>query len=175
MRPRADDGRLSLNPALTRCRRRRRRWRRGRPPPCACCACGETAAVRKGPTRGPRPPFPRPAPPGAHRAPTNSSQGGRRRQRCTVSKGPKLRVRYSTLSEQLWSKSTLGATLERPAAPPDSGPAPPAAAIAPARALPACPAAPGVPRSEPVGGLSNANSQHAQGSGKNCRSRHALR
>lgn len=49
----------------------------------------------------------------SYRAPTNSSQGGRRRQRCTVSKGPKLSVRYSTLSEQLWSKSTLGATLER--------------------------------------------------------------
>lgn len=45
-------------------------------------------------------------------APTNSSQGGSLLQRWTVSKGPKLRVRYSTLSEQLWSKSTLGATLD---------------------------------------------------------------
>lgn len=44
-------------------------------------------------------------------APTNSSQGGSLLQRWTVSNGPKLSVRYSTLSEQLWSKSTLGATL----------------------------------------------------------------
>lgn len=44
-------------------------------------------------------------------APTNSSHGGSLLQRWTVSKGPKLRVKYSTLSEQLWSKSTLGATL----------------------------------------------------------------
>lgn len=58
----------------------------------------------------------------SYRAPTNSSQGGRRRQRCTVSKGPKLSVRYSTLSEQLWSKSTLGATLER--TPPVKAPGP---------------------------------------------------
>lgn len=69
-----------------------------------------------------RQPLPRTphAPP--YRAPTNSSQGGRRRQRCTVSKGPKLSVRYSTLSEQLWSKSTLGATLDR--APPARAPVP---------------------------------------------------
>lgn len=44
-------------------------------------------------------------------APTNSSHGGSLLQRWTVSNGPKLSVRYSTLSEQLWSKSTLGATL----------------------------------------------------------------
>lgn len=43
-------------------------------------------------------------------APTNSSHGGSLLQRWTVSKGPKLSVKYSTLSEQLWSKSTLGAT-----------------------------------------------------------------
>lgn len=108
---------------LTRCPRRRRRWRPGRPPRCACCACGrQKAAVRsRRDTRVPSPPSPPPLPP-AHRAPTNSSQGGRRRHRCTVSKGPKLRVRYSTLSEQLWSKSTLGATFERPA-PPAGAPA----------------------------------------------------
>jgi len=45
-------------------------------------------------------------------APTNSSHGGSLLQRWTVSKGPKLSVKYSTLSEQLWSKSTLGATLD---------------------------------------------------------------
>lgn len=44
-------------------------------------------------------------------APTNSSHGGSRLQRWTVSNGPKFSVKYSTLSEQLWSKSTLGATL----------------------------------------------------------------
>lgn len=43
-------------------------------------------------------------------APTNSSHGGSLLHRWTVSNGPKLSVRYSTLSEQLWSKSTLGAT-----------------------------------------------------------------
>lgn len=70
----------------------------------------------------------------AYRAPTNSSQGGRRRQRCTVSKGPKLSVRYSTLSEQLWSKSTLGATLDR--APPARAPAPIGAPEPPGPAMP---------------------------------------
>lgn len=49
--------------------------------------------------------------PGCYLAPTNSSQWGSLLHRWTVSKGPKLSVRYSTLSEQLWSKSTLGATL----------------------------------------------------------------
>lgn len=48
---------------------------------------------------------------GCYLAPTNSSQGGSLLHRWTVSNGPKLSVRYSTLSEQLWSKSTLGATL----------------------------------------------------------------
>lgn len=50
-------------------------------------------------------------PSGPYLAPTNSSQGGSLLHRWTVSNGPKLSVRYSTLSEQLWSKSTLGATL----------------------------------------------------------------
>ena len=94
-----------------------RKWHPCRPPRCVCCAWmggegkGQITAARGltdlrggvgGGETGRR---------SCYLAPTNSSQGGSLLQRRTGSKGPKLSVRYSTLSEQLWSKSTLGATL----------------------------------------------------------------
>lgn len=101
-------GKWRKSKILTHCLLQKHRWHPCMPQQCVCYACKKQYTV-----------FYRwiqnlllKMEKNVYLAPTNSSHGGSLLQRWTVSKGPKLSVKYSTLSEQLWSKSTLGATLD---------------------------------------------------------------